>query len=568
MLNSKKCAIYIRVSTHYQIDKDSLPLQREDLINYAKYVIDTDKYEVFEDAGYSGKNIYRPAYQQMMSRMRTGEFSHLLVWKIDRISRNLLDFASMYAELKKLGVTFVSKNEQFDTSSAMGEAMLKIILVFAELERNMTSERVTAVMLSRASGGQWNGGRVPYGYDYDKESKTFSINESEASNILKMYDAYLNGSSFLDITKEFNANGIKTKSGSNWTPTTVCKILTSRFYLGEYQYNLHKDGMGGAPAYLKPEKEWITITDHHPAIINEEQWERCAAIRSSKHRNGLTQETYQRKNTHIFAGIIKCGKCGGNYQATIDKPRAGGYRPSIYLCANRRRLLECDNKCVSDITIGPFVLNYIANMLKASNNIGRSTPLDVFQKKLLRGSVFEGVKAIDEAGLVDMYDMMVYRRFSENLFKPPKRESDDDKIAATEKELLITEKRKYERAINRLKSIYLYGEDAISETEYITESKNMLDNIDRIDKRLLEIDKTIGETFSISDEEFLEKASYFIISQELTKKRHVNFDRIVKHIDTNILKKFINSVIQKIVVFDGKITEIHFKNGITHKFLY
>ena len=136
-LDAKKCALYIRVSTHYQIDKDSLPLQREDLINYSKYALGIDNYEVFEDAGYSAKNTDRPDYQRMMARIRTGEFSHLVVWKIDRISRNLLDFAAMYEEIKKLGVVFVSKNEQFDTSSAMGEAMLKIILVFAELERNM-----------------------------------------------------------------------------------------------------------------------------------------------------------------------------------------------------------------------------------------------------------------------------------------------------------------------------------------------------------------------------------------------------------------------------------------------
>lgn len=84
----------------------------------------------------------------MMQKIRAGSFSHLLVWKIDRISRNLLDFAEMYEELQSLRVTFVSKNEQFDTSNAMGEAMLKIILVFAELERNMTSERVTATMIS------------------------------------------------------------------------------------------------------------------------------------------------------------------------------------------------------------------------------------------------------------------------------------------------------------------------------------------------------------------------------------------------------------------------------------
>lgn len=132
-----------------QIDKDSLPLQKNDLINYAKYALNISEYEIFEDAGYSAKNTDRPRYQQMMARLRTGEFSHLIVWKIDRISRNLLDFAAMYDELKRLGVVFVSKNEQFDTSTAIGEAMLKIILIFAELERKMTSERVTAVMLSR-----------------------------------------------------------------------------------------------------------------------------------------------------------------------------------------------------------------------------------------------------------------------------------------------------------------------------------------------------------------------------------------------------------------------------------
>lgn len=156
--NINRVAIYIRVSTNHQIDRDSLPMQRQDLISYAKLLLNTEQYVIFEDAGYSGKNTDRPKFQEMMKQLRNGLFTHLLVWKIDRISRNLLDFATMYQELKELGVTFISKNEQFDTSTAIGEAMLKIILIFAELERNMTSERVTATMISRASNGLWNGG--------------------------------------------------------------------------------------------------------------------------------------------------------------------------------------------------------------------------------------------------------------------------------------------------------------------------------------------------------------------------------------------------------------------------
>ena len=174
-LAAKKAAIYIRVSTHWQVDKDSLKVQRRELIAYVTLVLGITDYVVFEDPGYSAKNTDRPEYQAMMDRIRTGEFTHLVVWKIDRISRNLIDFAAMHDELQSLGVTFVSKNEQFDTSSAIGEAMMRIILIFAELERKTTAERVTAVMLSRASDGQWNGGRVPFGYSWSKETKTFSV---------------------------------------------------------------------------------------------------------------------------------------------------------------------------------------------------------------------------------------------------------------------------------------------------------------------------------------------------------------------------------------------------------
>lgn len=106
----KKVAIYIRVSTMHQVDRDSLPMQRKDLAAYSELILGINDYEIFEDAGYSGKNTDRPAFQSMMGRLRKGEFSHVLVWKIDRISRNLLDFAEMYEELQALRVTFVSKN--------------------------------------------------------------------------------------------------------------------------------------------------------------------------------------------------------------------------------------------------------------------------------------------------------------------------------------------------------------------------------------------------------------------------------------------------------------------------
>ena len=568
-LNTQKAAIYIRVSTHHQIDKDSLPLQREDLINYAKYALNIDNYEIFEDAGYSAKNTERPSYQYMMSKLRTGEFSHLLVWKIDRISRNLLDFATMYEELKTLGVTFVSKNEQFDTSSAIGEAMLKIILVFAELERNMTSERVSAVMLSRATNGQWNGGRVPYGYNYDKSTKQFSIHPIEGNHIKKLYDLYLETQSMLAVAKYFNEHGIKTKTGNNWSPTKKKKILASRFYLGEYQYNLHKDSIGGAGvASLKPEDEWITVKDHHPAIVSIEQWDKCAEIRAYNHRRSNAPKRYRRKNTHIFAGLIICGECGSTYQATIDRARTGGYRPSIYLCSRRKQYSDCQNKYMSDITLGPFILNYISNIIKANANMGKTTTPDMFKKKLLRGDVFKDVKDIAPSGLNEMYNMIVSKKFNSDPFTSAVNRDESQPDFASERELLISEKRKYLRALDRLKTLYLYNDNAMAEKDYIIENKNILDNLKRVDERLEEIEKNSSQNFTITDSEFIEKASYFIISQELSNQRYINFNSLIQHIDTNVLKNFIQSVIKKIVVLDGRIISIQFKNGIEHDFLY
>ena len=232
-----RAAIYIRVSTQYQTDRASLPVQCEELINYAKYALSINSYEIFEDAGFSAKNTDRPAYQQMIARVRNGEFTHVLVWKIDRISRNLLDFTAMYQELKNLGVTFISKNEQFDTSTAIGEAMLRIILVFAELERKMTSERVSAVMVSRASKGDWNGGKIPYGYDYDKDTGEFSINEDEAKVINLIYDLYESEKSLTVVAKYLNDHGYRARSGKPWNPTTTRKMLVSPFYAGVYRYN-------------------------------------------------------------------------------------------------------------------------------------------------------------------------------------------------------------------------------------------------------------------------------------------------------------------------------------------
>ncbi len=572
-LSEQKAALYIRVSTRWQVDKDSLPVQRDGLIYYAKYALGIDKYEVFEDAGYSAKNTDRPAFQQMMSRLRTGEFSHLCVWKIDRISRNLLDFAEMYSEIKKLGITFVSKNEQFDTSSAMGEAMLKIILVFAELERNMTSERVTAVMLSRANNGQWNGGRIPYGYDYDKESRTFSINETEAAVVNLIYDTYESSNSLLQVSRTLNEKGLRSRNGTPWNPTTVSIVLKSPFYAGAYRYNYHNEADSGGNTsgkHLKGKDEWVIIDDHHPAIVTHERQAHILDILASNRRsNSRSSKTYTRKNTHIFAGLLHCFYCGKQMQSTIDRVRADGYRPSIYACVQKRKFNNCPNKYVSDVTVAPFVLNYIANILKAQNNFGKSTPLDTFERKLLRGEMFADVDHIDPVGLTEMYEMLRRGNLSDAVFAATRiQDAETDQMVADERDLLASERRKKERALDRLKALYLYNDEAISERDYLIEKKSLVDAIDKIDARLEEIERNSSMHFSLSDEEFMEKASVFIMTNQLQGKRFIDTEKLLRQIAPRVVKDFLNSIVQKIVIKDGRVVSIRFKNGLEHKFLY
>jgi DNA invertase Pin-like site-specific DNA recombinase len=563
-IKQKCAAIYVRVSTQYQVDRASLPVQRSELVNYAKYALDIPDFVIFEDAGYSAKNTDRPDYQQMMARIRTGEFSHLLVWKIDRISRNLLDFAAMYSELKQLGVVFVSKNEQFDTSSAMGEAMLKIILVFAELERNMTAERVSAVFLSRANDGIWNGGKVPFGYAYDKQTKTFSILEDEAKTVRLIYALYESSKSLVTVSKALNERGIKTRSGSEWSPTTVHTMLSNPFYSGTYRYNYRNES---DPHHHVPKKkeDWILVKNHHPAIVSPEHQAAVELILASKSYG--KNQTYQRKNIHAFAGLLTCGYCGSTMAATIDRARADGWRPSVYICSRRRMSNDCQNKYVSDVTLGPFVLNFFANLIKASNSFGKSTSIETLEKKLLRGDTLSIVDHIERPGLEELYNHL-RSGFDEKPFDSLAVNAAEASSDVQERDLLLADKRRLERALKRLNAIYLYGDEEIPGKDFILDRKSITDSLQQIDDRLKELDAAAVFDVSLSDDEFMEKASQFILTQQLLDKRSVNYEKFIRKIDPRIVKDFLNETVSNFCIKDGLTTSILLKNGIELRFCY
>lgn len=563
-LAAKKAAIYIRVSTHWQIDKDSLKVQRKELTAYVEMLLGITDYVIFEDPGYSAKNTDRPDYQAMMDRIRTGEFTHLVVWKIDRISRNLLDFAAMYDELKKLGVTFVSKNEQFDTSSAIGEAMLKIILVFAELERQMTSERVTAVMMSRANNGQWNGGRVPYGYAWDKETRSFSVVDHEAKAIRKMAELYEQYQSLLYVAKYMNEACVLPRSGKPWNPTTVRTMLTNPWYIGQYVYNVHSGGKG---TDKRSEAEWITVENHHEPILDERLFSRIKFLLQRNRRGGVaTGQTYVRKNIHIFGGLLRCKKCGSNMTANQDRRRANGIRPSIYACGSRRRnQTSCTNKYISDMTLGPFVLNYIANIIRASKTYSTSTSAETLERKLLRGDTFKDVASISPETLSQLID--TFNNDEEAEYRPQLALSGrTDSIS--EADTLKAKRKKLESALARLNALYLYDDEAMPEKDFVMQRSQLSQQLEEVNARLGAIQAADPDSGSGASNDFIRKASYYIMGEKLVENRYFDYEKFIRTFEPTILKTFLAYFIHHIDVDDGRVDSITFKNGIEHHFVY
>lgn len=559
----KKVALYVRVSTIHQIDKDSLPFQRQELINYTKYVLGIDDYEIFEDAGYSAKNTDRPKYQEMISRIRKREFSHLLVWKIDRISRNLRDFTEMYDELKEHGITFISKNEQFDTSSAMGEAMLKIILVFAELERKLTGERVYSIMLSRAEKGLWNGATVPLGYKWSDEEKYPVIDKEEAETVKYIYNLYEKVASTSKVAYQLNAEKVKTKRGGKWTAKTINDVLRNPFYIGTYRYNVKNS----PSRRWKDEKEWVVVENNHPGLILPEQFEKVNKMLSDNFKGS---GKFQRENTavHIFSKILSCGKCGSSFNAGLDRARNDGYRPSRYTCYSNHytdNIRNCNN-FVSDISLLPFILNYISNFINLQSKITRKHSLRDIERILLRGKQFVDVIGVDRKGLEETYTAFAIG------FQDETYSNSDEEETSTNYELekLKKEKMKYEKALTRLEDLYLFSEEAMPEKDFLFKKRDIVQNIERINNELAELHKKNSDMKLVTDISFLKKAktSHFLINMELTNKRDIDYRELLETVDKNVIKDFVQTVISKIVILDKKVYSITFQNGITHKFIY
>ena len=347
----KRAALYIRVSTQEQAQEGySIGEQRERLIAYCK-AHDWAIADIYVDGGYSGSNLKRPAIQKLMTE--TAKFDVVLVYKLDRLSRSQRDTLYLIEEIFLPNtVDFVSMQESFDTSSPFGKAMIGLLAVFAQLEREQIKERTQMGRIARAKLGLYHGGGFnPIGYDYRNGKLT--INPYEAEQIRKIFKWYLDGMSLIHITELLHKEGYTNRYGSWGSWSSIRNIIVNPIYTGCIQY-------GG-----------IIVKNAHEAIISDEQFQSAQIMRSQRQEQ-YGNHGFQSKN--LLTGLLICGVCGARYYIK----HAGKY--SYYYCYSRSRQIpamvkdpRCKNKIwravelesligdrIHELLVSPQILKQIA----------------------------------------------------------------------------------------------------------------------------------------------------------------------------------------------------------------
>lgn len=280
-------ALYIRVSTQEQTEGYSIDMQKERLINFAK-AKDWNVYDIYIDGGFSGSNTKRPALEKMIKNMENIDI--VAVYKLDRLSRSQKDTLYLIEDVfLKNKVDFVSLTESFDTSTPFGRAMVGILSVFAQLERDTIKERTFSGRIERAKEGLHHGGKyTPIGYDYIDGQLV--INDYEALQIKEVNQLYLDGYGSNKIIQIMNEKGYSHKYGEWKNCSAVYNALFNPVYIGEINFNGE------------------TYEGKHEPIISQDTHAKVLKVRTLKKNNS---SNFTGKS--LLTGFIFCGKCGARY---------------------------------------------------------------------------------------------------------------------------------------------------------------------------------------------------------------------------------------------------------------
>jgi site-specific DNA recombinase len=305
-----RAAIYIRVSSAEQAEEGySIQAQTEKLEAYCK-VRDWSIYNTYIDPGFTGANTKRPALQELIKAIKKHEIDVVVVYKLDRFTRSQKDCINLLDDIfMPNNCDFVSINENFDTSTPYGRAMIGILSVFAQLERETIRERTVMGRIERAKDGLYSGNtRIPIGYDY--VDGKLVINEYEAMQIREMFEMYNAGASAWSIYNTFKEKGYTTKHGPWSGGGVIRRLIKSRLYHGELKYKgEHYKGK-------------------HEAIITKEIWEKAQSTNKLMHENLKGQSKRPFSSFHLLTGLLYCGNCGARMHG---KTRTKSEYP-VYMC--------------------------------------------------------------------------------------------------------------------------------------------------------------------------------------------------------------------------------------------
>ncbi|MEX1231120.1 MAG: recombinase family protein [Planctomycetaceae bacterium] len=350
-----RCAIYTRKSTEDGLEQEfnSLHAQRLAGENYVRSQV-AEGWEIivddYDDGGFTGANMDRPALGRLMADIEAGKIDCCVVYKVDRLSRSLLDFSRILEKFDKHNVAFVSVTQQFNTANSMGRLMLNVLLSFAQFEREIISERTRDKIAAARRKGKWVGGMPLLGYDIDPRGSKLVINNDEANRVRSIFDLYLEDRSLIAVIRVLDDRGWSGKrwvtkkqierGGKPFTKTSLHKLLTNITYLGKVRY-----------------KEEIHDGEH-AAIVDPDVWQQVQSLLQRNGRSGGIET--RNKFGALLKGLLRCVACDSAMTPT-HATKKGNKRYRYYVCchAQKRGWHNCPFPSIPAMEIEKFVVDQI-----------------------------------------------------------------------------------------------------------------------------------------------------------------------------------------------------------------
>lgn len=349
-----RTAVYMRVSTEDQAREGfSIPAQREKLLAY----VHSQGWEVaaiYADEGISAKDTNRPALKRLLRDIREGNIDVVLVYRLDRLTRSVLDLYGLLQEFEKYDVRFKSCTEVYDTTTAIGRLFITLVAALAQWERENLAERVKLGMEQMARERKRPGGPPPFGYELLAGELT--VQPAEAAGVREMFARYEKGESPRQIAEWANREGLRGKNGARWSASAVLRLLKNPVYHGALRWN-YTDSLQRQNA---PE-EWIIEEATHPAIIDKACFARVQkkmAARGSLHPRVLG-------SSFSFSGLLYCSRCNAPMRGKTAKSKSGGrlYVHRYYLCKNKQAG-RCDAPAIREDRLEQAILTELMRYAK------------------------------------------------------------------------------------------------------------------------------------------------------------------------------------------------------------